>query len=103
MAKQRPYPAQFSATFQSAEATKMSFSLFILLINSLQHLYPTFSTVFLIGRAGRRHAEIEPSQVLLSFYSFATASYENFRPGGVPGRPVAMLKPWKKEAYLWLR
>jgi len=77
----------------------MSFSLFILLINSLQHFYPIFSTVFPIGRAGRRHAEIEPSQVLSSFYSFVTTSYEIFRPGGVPGRPVAMLMPWKKEAY----
>jgi hypothetical protein len=96
---QWPYPAQFSATFQSAEATKMSFILFIFLINSLQQFYPTFSTVFPIGRAGRRHAEIEPSQVLPSFYSFVTTSYENFRPGGVPGRPVAMLMPWKKEAY----
>jgi hypothetical protein len=90
---------QFSATFQSAEATKMSFPLFIILINYLQQYYTAFSTVFPIGRAGRQHAEIEPSHHLPSFYSFVTASYENFHPGGVPGRPVAMLMPWKKEAY----
>lgn len=98
-AMQWPCPAQFSATFQSAEATKMSFFIFTLLINSLQHFYPTFSTIFSIGRAGRRQAEIEPSQVFPSFYSFVTRSYENFRPGGAPGRPVAMFMPWKKEAY----
>ena len=39
-----PALPQFSTTFQSAEATKMSFSLLSFIIKSLQHYSPSFST-----------------------------------------------------------
>jgi hypothetical protein len=57
---------------------------------------PPFRRLFPLGHAARRHAGLRASHCPSSFYSFLTTSYENIRQGGVYGKPVAILMPWKK-------